>query len=222
MLLHVPVEGLLVERLLSVVAGGDEPLEVVERELRVHRDELVHPDHRVDPLARPEGVLEVVGIRRERVAQEVAEQDLADPTAGLRRAKRLLESSKVVRAREHLSGGAVELAEPLDEIGRGLARALLGREQTAVEPLEPPVDLRLELGEAPVDRLRDPAERARGDAAVVAQPPIQPEGEPAAGGEHEQECQHESHEPTNPRDPVGRRRPDTNEGGSRRPRQNPV
>src|SRR5205814_1518163 len=58
--LHVAREELLVLLAFDVVVGSDHPLEVVERELGVDRNEPVDPDDRVHPLAAREAVLERV------------------------------------------------------------------------------------------------------------------------------------------------------------------
>ena len=123
---------------------------VVERELRVDRDQLPDAHDGVDPLARRERVLHRVGGRGQPVAEQVLEQQLAEAAARLRRPQRLLELGEVVRAREHLRRGAVELAELLDDLRRRLAGAALGGQQAAVDPLQALVD----AAEAPLD-LRD-------------------------------------------------------------------
>ena len=139
---------------LAVVARGDEPLEVVERELRVHRDELVHPDHRVHTLAGPERVLEVIGVRRQRVAEEVAEQDLADAPAGLRRAQRLLEAGRESFARESICAAAPSsLPSRSTRSVAALPRGLL-RSSRPSSPSSRRSTPRLELGEAPAPSSR--------------------------------------------------------------------
>ena len=91
------------------------------------------------------------------VAQEVLEQQLAETAARLRRAQRLLETGEILRALEHLRGGAVDLAEPLVDLGRRLLRAL-----------EATVDLRVELAEPAVERLTERLEPAvDGDVALA-------------------------------------------------------
>jgi hypothetical protein len=61
--LHVAGKGTPVQHALLVALGLDDALEVVERELRVDRHELVDVDHRVDALTRAERVLKPVLVR---------------------------------------------------------------------------------------------------------------------------------------------------------------
>ena len=95
--LHVARKELFELLPLDVVAGAQHPLEVVEWELGVDRDDPVDLDHRVDPLPAREPVLQRVGGRREPVGQELAEQKLSEPAAGLRRAQDLLQLSEPFR-----------------------------------------------------------------------------------------------------------------------------
>ena len=105
------------------------------------------PDHRIDPVAGAERELELVCVRGQGVREELAEQDLAEAASSLRRAKRLLEPGEVGRLLEHLRGGAVELPESLDDLGRGLPRRALALEQAPVDAFQPPVDLFLQAGQ---------------------------------------------------------------------------
>ena len=116
-----------------------EPEVIVERKLGVDRDRPIRPDDRVDPLARVERVLHVVSGGRKPVAQQVLEQELAEPAAGLRRPQRLFEPSKVLRPLEHLRRRLVDLAEPLVDLVRRLGGALESPVDLGVEPGEPPV-----------------------------------------------------------------------------------
>ena len=130
---------------LGVGLGLDQPLVVVERELRVDGDELPRAHDGVDPVAGRERVLDRERARRQPVAQQVLEQELAEASARLRRAERLLEAREVLRPLEHLRGGTVDLPEPLVDLGARLLRRL-----------EPPVDLDVELAEPAVERLDHP------------------------------------------------------------------
>jgi hypothetical protein len=141
-LLHVARELALGKQALVVGLGLDEAVVVVERELRVHGDDPVDAHDRVDSFARVERVLDVIGGGREPVAQEVLEQELAEPAACLRRTQCLLEPRQVLGPLEHLRRRLVDLAEPLVDLVRRLAGVL-----------EPTVDLRIELGEPAVHRL---------------------------------------------------------------------
>src|SRR5512132_1216836 len=89
--LHVACEELLELLPLDVVLGRDHPLEVVERELGVDRDDAVDLDRRIHALAAGEAVLELERGRRQPVAQQVLEQKLAEAAARLRRAENLLQ-----------------------------------------------------------------------------------------------------------------------------------
>ena len=62
---------------------------------------------------------------RERVREELPEEDLAEAAPGLRGPERLLEAREVVGLLEHLRGRPVELPEPLDDLRRRLAGGLL-------------------------------------------------------------------------------------------------
>src|SRR5919202_689811 len=81
------------------------------------------------------------------VAEDVREQELADPAPRLGRPEGLLEPREVVRALEHLRGGPAELADLLHDLGRRLAGALLRGEQAPVQPLEGAADLGAPRGE---------------------------------------------------------------------------
>jgi ATP-dependent DNA helicase DinG len=70
----------------------------------------------------------------------------------------VLESGDLVRLLEHLRRCSVELRQPLDDLRRRLPGRLLGREQPAVDPLEPPVDPLVELAEPPIEALLDAAQ----------------------------------------------------------------
>ena len=143
------------------------------------------PDHGVHALARPERVLELVRVGRERVAQKICEQELSESAPGLRRAQRLLQPGEVLCAVEHLRRGSVELAQALNDLGRRLAGALLRREQPAVEALEPAVDAGVELAEPPVEPVLDRPERAHERRAQNVRDTHQ--------GEQEQGCSGDPH-----------------------------
>jgi len=66
--LDVACERLRKQLAVGLVLGLDHPLEVVERELGVDRDELLDPDDGVDALAALESVLRLIGGRRQTVA----------------------------------------------------------------------------------------------------------------------------------------------------------
>ena len=118
-----------------LVLGVHEPLEVVEREFRVHRHELVHADDGVHALAAAEGVLERKRVRRQPVGKEIAEQELTEPPSRLRRPQDLLKLSQVLRLLGQLRGRAANVAELLVDRVR-LLRGVL----------HAPVDLRIEVG----------------------------------------------------------------------------
>ena len=80
---QVAGERLLVQHALLVGLGVGQPLEVVEGELRVDRDEPLDVDHGVYALPGLEAVLELVRVLRQPIAEQVAEQQLAEPTARL-------------------------------------------------------------------------------------------------------------------------------------------
>ena len=149
MVANVAGERLLVQLALVVVLRLDQPLVVVERELRVDGDQLTGAHHGVDPVAGREGVLDRVGGGRQPVAEEVLEQELAEAAACLRRPERLLQAREVLRALEHLGCRAVDLAE-----------ALVDRRARLLRGLEPPVDLLVEVAEPAVDGLRQLADPA--------------------------------------------------------------
>ncbi len=134
----------LAELPLLVGLRLDEPVVVVERELRVHGDVPVDTDDRVDALARVERELHLVGGRGKPVAEQVLEQELAETAARLRRPEGLLEPRQVLGPLEHLRRRLVDLAQALVDLVRGLRRIL-----------EPAVDLRVELPEPPVHGLGD-------------------------------------------------------------------
>ena len=142
--LDVACERLRVQFLRSVVLGVRHALEVVERELCVDGHELLRVDDGVDALSAGERVLEVVGVGRQAVAQEILEQQLAEAAAGLRRPQRLLEPAEILGAVDHLGRRLRDLAEPFVDLRRRLAGGF-----------EAPVDLRVELAEAAIHRLDD-------------------------------------------------------------------
>ena len=72
----------------------------------------------------------------------------------------MLEATEVGGLLEHLRRGSVELAQPVDDLGRRLARRLLAREKPAVEPLEPAVEALVNLGQTAVEALLHRAEAA--------------------------------------------------------------
>ena len=129
--------------------GLDESVVVVERELRIDGDVTVDTDDRVHPLAGVERVLHLVRPRRQPVAKEVLEQQLAEPASCLRRSQRLLEACQVLRALEHLCRRLVDLTQAFVDLDRRLRRVL-----------EAPVDLRVELGQAAIHGGADALEPA--------------------------------------------------------------
>ena len=122
LLLHVSREFLLVALLVELRLGFDDPVVVVERELRVDRNQLPDPDDGVDAGAVREGVLDRVRGRWKAVAQEVLEQQLSEPAARLRRPQRLLEPAEILRSVEHLPRRVSDLAEPFVNPLRRLRR----------------------------------------------------------------------------------------------------
>jgi hypothetical protein len=148
------------EDALVVVLGVEDAVHVVERELRVDRKQFLGPDDRVDPLAAREPELELVGVRGEHVREKVREQQLAEAAPRLRRAQGLLQALQIVCALEHALRARLDPGELLGDLGRGLAGAALCRQQPAVETLEAPVNLGVELAEPAVEPRLDPDERA--------------------------------------------------------------
>ena len=127
----------LLVKLLLVALGGGHTLEVVERELRVDRQQHSSgADDDVDALAALECVLQLVGVGREPVAQEVLEQKLAEAAASLRRPQRLLELSELLRARDHLPGCLGHLAEPVVDLRCRLGRRREARVQRLLQSLQ--------------------------------------------------------------------------------------
>ena len=177
---------LLGQHAVLVALGFDEPLEVVERELGVDRDETVDLDHGVHSLAVAEPVLELVSAGRKTVAKQVREQELAEAAARLRWPERLLEPLEVVRAGEDLLVRAPELPELVMDLARRLRGALEAPVERRGHRLEPPVDRR-----APRVELR-PGVRPQGAelGAQVAHEPDSAGGEP---GEGEQDEDHDPH-----------------------------
>jgi hypothetical protein len=154
--LHVADELFRVLLALGLVLGLDQPVEVVERELRVDGDErAVEADDRVDALTAFEAVLKLVLVTGEGIGEQVAQEKLAETAPRLRRTERLLEAREVLRAVEHLRVRLADLPELLVD-GRGRAR----------RALEPVVDAPVELPEAAVHRL-DEAGQAPVDVGVA-------------------------------------------------------
>src|SRR4051794_8545660 len=148
--LHVAHELLRVGFALGVVGGFDQPVEVVQRKLRVDRHErAVEPDHCVDAFASAEAVLKLVFVAGKGVGEQVAQEKLAEPTPRLRRTKRLLEPREILRPVEHLR---VRLAD--------LAKLLMDRGRRAGCALEPRVDAAVQLAEAAIHRLDNPGQPA--------------------------------------------------------------
>ena len=104
-------------------------------------------DDGVHALARGERVLDLVGIGREPVAQQVLEQELTEAAARLGRPERLLEPAEILRALDHLRGRLGHFAEALVDLRRRLTGG----------------------GEAPVDRLGDAGQPAVDVGAALAQ-----------------------------------------------------
>ena len=96
---------------------------------------------RVDAIAALERVLQVVGVGREPVAQEVLEQELAEAAARLGRPQRLLELAEVLRALDHLRGRLRHLAEPVVDLRRRLCRRGEPRVQRLLQPLQAELEL---------------------------------------------------------------------------------
>src|SRR5204863_4698665 len=117
----------------------------VERELRVDRCEAVDLDHRVHALAALEAVLELIRLRGQPVAEQVAEQELTEAAARLRRAEHLLELAELLRLLGERRRRPPDVAELLVDRVRLLRRVL-----------EAAVDLVVERAQPPVHRLRDP------------------------------------------------------------------
>jgi hypothetical protein len=190
--LHVACEELLELLPLDVVLGRGHPLEVVEGELGVDRDESVDLDRGIHALAAREAVLDLVRAGREPVAKEVLEQQLAEAAARLGRPQDLLQLAELLRLRGHLHRRLTDLAE-LAVDGVRLFRRVF----------EPAVDLRVELAQPPVHRRGDRLQAAvdlrvphgeelvqgpGGVRPVVGQAAAQPQPERgAAGGEQDDE-----------------------------------
>ena len=183
--LHVAREELLELLMLDVVLPAEHALEVVERELGVDGDEPVDLDHGIDALAAREPVLQRERRRRQPVAQQVLEQQLAEAAARLRWAQRLLEALEVVRARQNLLVRAAELAQAALDLARGLRRALEAPVERRGHRFEAPVDLCVALGE-----LR--AGLGPQNGQLGTEPAQEPGGADRESGEREQ---HENSDP---------------------------
>ena len=183
--LHVAREELLELLPLDVVLRAEHALEVVERELGVDGDEPVDLDHRVHALAACEPVLQRERRRREPVAQQILEQQLAEAAARLRGAQRLLEALEVVRARQDLLVRAAELAQAALDLARGLRRALEAAVERRGHRLEAPVDLCVALGQLG-------AGLGPQNGQLRAEPAQEPGGADRESGEREQ---HEKSDP---------------------------
>src|SRR5207344_619006 len=123
--------------------------------------------------------------RREPVAQQVLEQQLAEAAARLRRAQRLLEALQVVRAREDLLVRAAELTQAAVDLARGLRRALEAAIERRGHRLEAPVDVCVALGQLGAGLGAENGE-------LGAEPAQEPGGADREGGEREQ---HENSDP---------------------------
>src|SRR5581483_8723516 len=137
------------------------------------------------------------------VAEQVLQQEFAEAAAGFRRAQDLLEPGQVVRPLQHLGGCGVELSEPFDDLRGALASGLLGKEQPAVETLEPPVDLEVDLAQPALEPLLDAPESVVEDAAAVAGGPDNRADDGCGGNKPDDD---RDHEPTDSRGAVGRQR----------------
>ncbi len=202
-------ERLLVQ-LLLVALGGGHALEVVERELGIDRQQpSAGADDDIDPLAGLERVLQLVGVGREPVAQEVLEQQLAEAAAGLGRPQRLLELAELLRALDHLPGRLRHLAETVVDLGRRLRRGRQPRVQRLLEPLQAKLELRIACRQLPRGSLLHRAEVVRGPllhrAELAAEQARQEDCARCKGCEqHENDGDESDHGAQNPRDAVGR------------------
>ena len=130
-------------------------------------------------------MLHAVRGRGQPVAQQVLEQQLAEPATRLRRAQRLLEPRQILGALQHLSGRLIDLPELLVNLVRRLGCVL-----------EPAVDLRVELAESAIHRLGDPFEapvdrrRALGELGA----PVGPELTEGSSGEPHDRAGDRGHE----------------------------
>ena len=183
--LHVAREELLELLALDVVLRAEHALEVVERELGVDRDEPVDLDHGVDALAAREPVLQRERRRRQPVAQQVLEQQLAEAAARLGWAQRLLEALEVVRPRQNLLVRAAELAQAALDLAGALRRGL----ETAVEG-------RRHRFEAPVDFCVALCQLCTGVGPQNGQLGTEPAQEP--GGADRESGEQEQHENSDP------------------------
>src|SRR4029450_3018992 len=197
---QVTRERLLVERPLVVALSVGEPLEVVERELGVDRDEPLDLDDRIDALAGVESVLELVGVRREAVAEKVAEEELAEAAASLRRPQGLLELLEVVGARQDLGIGLAQLAELEMDGARRLRRSLEAAVHGRGHRLQPAVDVGIAVGQL-ASRLGAQVTQLRTKDAQHAHA-----GHREAGREQDQENSRHGHGPTNGSEGIGRQR----------------
>src|SRR2546425_11609243 len=97
----------------------------------------------------------MVGVGRQAVGEQPAQQELAHASTSLWRPECLLESCEVVRTLEHLCCARVELAEAIDDLGRRLPGVLLGGKKPSVQALEPAVDALVDLAEPSPEPLLD-------------------------------------------------------------------
>src|SRR5439155_16795843 len=141
---HVPThpgdEGLPRPYPLVLVTGLQEATEVLERELRIDRNEPVaQPHDRVHALAAPEGVLEGEVSRREDLGEEVTEEQLAEPAPELRSAQDVVEGGDIPADLVDLAGRLAQLAEPLLHLAhgaRGIVQPLADGELAALDEVE--------------------------------------------------------------------------------------
>ena len=190
------------ELAFGVVLGLDHPLEVVQRELGVDGDELLDADHGIYALPALEAVLRLVRGWRQAVAEQVLEQQLAEAAARLGGAQNLLQAGEVADPSQHLRRRSLDPAELFRDVDRGLAGALLAREEPSVEAREPAVDPRVEIRQPPVEAGLDAAQAMLEQPAAAARSPDDGGDDRSRGDKPDEDG---NHQPTHGTGAVGRR-----------------
>ncbi len=121
MALDVAREGAPRRATAVIVLGGEDPLEVIERELGIDRHHAgAQGHHGVDDLAALEMVLQGEVAGRQDLGQEVAQEEFAQGAAQLGRLQDLLQLGDIGADFEHTLGGFLELSELLAHIANDL------------------------------------------------------------------------------------------------------
>ena len=121
-----------------IVLAGQQPREVLERELRIDGNDPVADLHdRVNALPAAEGVLHLEGTRRKRLGEELAQEELSEPASELRSPQDLLEGGDVLADLQDALRGPLDGAELLVDLRDGARRPLEPLADHAARRLEP-------------------------------------------------------------------------------------